>query len=120
MPIVSRKTIEKTYIMTMMCYSTVQYSDGSEMDSLTPKTSQQYITCSKGPFFLYVKIFFSQNHMCNCQLCHWQLVAVIMGLKTMQRGKKKDVKLPKSTQNQRKNFWFLKFFQVYINIYKHI
>ena len=31
----------------------------------------------------------------------WQLVAVVMGLKTMQSGKN-DVKLSKSTQNQRK------------------
>ena len=33
----------------------------------------------------------------------WQLVAVVVGLKTMQSGKKNDAKLPKSTQNERKN-----------------
>ena len=32
----------------------------------------------------------------------WQLVAIVIGPKTMQGGKN-DVKLPKLTQNQRKN-----------------
>ena len=39
----------------------------------------------------------------------WQLVAVVLGLKTMPRGKKRrkaskyDVKWPKPSQNQRRN-----------------
>ena len=53
-------------------------------------------------YYTYMYIYIYIYILPGKDSASWQLVAVVMGLKTMQRGKN-DVKLPKSTQNQSKN-----------------